>query len=103
MEPVRTVGRVFFPLDEELALLPGRLTPKHQEHLAHLGTWMPYERAAQMMETLLDIQVSEPSVRRGTQRAGASYQARQTAQSQLPPPATPVQSPAPEQLVMSTD
>jgi hypothetical protein len=103
MEPVPIVGRVFFPLDEELALLPGRLTPKHQEHLAHLGSWMPFQRAAQMMETLLDIQVSEPSVRRGTQCAGACYQTRQTAESQQPPSLAPAQSPAPEQLVMSTD
>jgi hypothetical protein len=103
MEPVPRVGRVFFPLDEELALLPGRLTPKHQEHLAHLGSWMPYERAAQMLETLLDIQVSEPSVRRGTQGAGASYQARQTEQSQQLPSPTSEHPPAPEQLVMSTD
>ena len=42
MEPVQIVGQVFFPLDEELGLLPGSLTPKHQEHLAHLSTWMPF-------------------------------------------------------------
>ena len=71
MEPAQTVGQVFFPLDEELALQPGSLTPRQQEHLAHLATWMPFERAAQMLEPLLGVQVSEPTVRRGTLRAGA--------------------------------
>jgi hypothetical protein len=80
---VRTVGQVFFPLDEELALRPGRLTPKHQEHLVHLASWMPFARAAQMLERLLGVQVSEPTVRRGTEHAGALYEALQTAQSQL--------------------
>jgi len=52
MGPARTVGQVFFPLDEELALQPGRLTPRQQEHLAHLAIWMPFARAAQMLEEL---------------------------------------------------
>jgi hypothetical protein len=81
MEPARTVGQVFFPLDEELALSPGGLTPKQQDHLAHLATWMPFERAREMLETLLGVQVSEPTVRRGTLHAGALYVAHQTVQS----------------------
>ena len=82
MGPAPPVAQGFFPLDEELALTGGSLTPKQQEHLAHLGSWMPFERAAQMLETLLGVQVSEPTVRRGTERAGTRYEARQTAQSQ---------------------
>jgi hypothetical protein len=68
---VLTVGQVFFPLDEEFALQPGSLTPRQQEHLAHLAIWMPFARAAQMLERLLGVQVSEPTVRRETERAGA--------------------------------
>ncbi len=34
------VVRGFFPLDEELSLLPGPLTPRLVEDLVHLGTWM---------------------------------------------------------------
>lgn len=82
MGPVPPVAQVFFPLDEELALTRGCLTPRQQEHLAHLGSWMPFERAREMLSTLLGVQVSEPTVRRGTERAGARYEARQTAQSQ---------------------
>jgi len=84
MGPVRASGTVFSPSMRELALLPGSLTPKYQEHLAHLGSWMHLNMLAQMLETLLGVQISEPSVRRGTERAGALYEARQTAQRKPP-------------------
>jgi hypothetical protein len=96
------VGQVFFPLDEELALQPGSLTPRQQEHLAHLATWMPFERAAQMLDRLLGVQVSEPTVRRGTLRAGALYETRQTAQSQQTSPAE-LTTVGVEKQVISTD
>lgn len=102
MGPAPPVGQVFFPLDEELALQPGRLTPRQQEHLAHLATWMPCERAREMLEELLGVQVSEPTVRRGTQCAGALYEARQTAQSQQPAQASR-EATLCEKQVMSTD
>ncbi len=83
MEPVPSVGRGFPPLDEELALLPGNsLTPRQQEHLVHLSSWMPFERAAQMLECLLGVQVSEATVRRQTEQVGALAQAAQTEQAQ---------------------
>ena len=96
------MGRVFSPLDEELAIQPGSLTPRQQEHLAHLATWMPFERAAQMLDKLLGVQVSEPTVRRATLRAGALYEARQTAQSQQTAPAESTVTSA-EHQVMSLD
>jgi Uncharacterised protein family (UPF0236) len=79
MAPAPPVGRGFFPLDEELALLPGSLTPLQQEHLVHLATWMPFARAAQMLERLLGVQVSEPTVRRQAEEAGAKLEAVQRA------------------------
>ena len=102
MEPVPRVGRVFFPLDEDLGLRPGTLTPKHQDHLAHLSTWMPFERACQMLETLLGIQVSEPTARRATERAGSLLEARQTTQSQQPATPSAVMTLC-EKQVVSTD
>jgi hypothetical protein len=39
-----------FPLDEELRLLPGHLTPSLQESLAHLNTWMPFPRAVKELK-----------------------------------------------------
>lgn len=78
MEPVPYVEQVFFPLDEELGLLPGSLTPKQQENLVHLGSWMPFEKAGQMLERLVGVQVSEATVRRLTERSGACVEATQT-------------------------
>jgi hypothetical protein len=102
MEPAPTVGQVFFPLDEELALQPGCLTPRQREHLVHLAVWMPFERARELLEEVLGIQVSEPTVRRGTERAGACYEAHQTAQSQQEMPGSPQVS-YEEKQVFSTD
>jgi hypothetical protein len=75
------VGQGFSPLDEELALLPGSLTPRQQDHLVHLATWMPFARAVQMLERLLGVQISEPTVRRQAEAAGAQVEAVQTAQA----------------------
>lgn len=86
MAPVPPVGRGFFPLDEELALPPGTsLTPRQQEHLVHLSSWMPFERAAKMLQCLLGVQVSEATTRRQTEQAGALAHAVQTAQAQATP------------------
>src|SRR6266852_3675844 len=41
MEAARPVGWAFFPLDEELGLLSGGLTPRGEELLARLASWMP--------------------------------------------------------------
>lgn len=77
-----TCGTGLFPLDEELALLPrSSLTPRQQEHLVHLASWMPFEQAAKMLECLLGVQVSEAATRRQTEQAGAHAQAAQTAQA----------------------
>jgi hypothetical protein len=72
--------RGFSPLDEELGLLPGGLTPTLVEHLVHLATWMPFVPAGRMMQRLLRVDVSEATVRRQTEQAGAAYVAVQTAE-----------------------
>ncbi len=48
------VVRGFSPLDEELALLPGGLTPTVVEHLVHLATWMPFTPAARLFLAAMD-------------------------------------------------
>lgn len=77
MDNARSVARAFSPLDEELGLLPGSLTPRLAESVVRLGTWMPFARAAAELEHLLGLQISEASVRRLSERAGASYVAVQ--------------------------
>jgi hypothetical protein len=56
---VRGAGRGFFPLDEELELLSGKLTPREHERLVRLSGWVPFERAAELLEEFLGIAISK--------------------------------------------
>lgn len=94
----------FFPLDEELQLLPGSLTPALQEALVRLGAWMPFEKAAGLVADFMRLSsVSEGMARRHTEEAGAAYvaiqeQAVEQLEKTLPPaPAVPAK------LVMEVD
>ena len=77
---VRNVDRGFFPLDEELELLPGVLSPHGHESLVRLASWMPFKKAAEMFEDLLGIQISKLLSQRYTEGAGAAYVSLQTAE-----------------------
>jgi hypothetical protein len=92
------VGPGFSPLDEELALVPGQLTPLVRESLVRLGTWMPFGRAVQELAHFMAVDVGVSTARRATEAAGAAYEALQTAEVEVleretPPPPTgpPVQ------------
>jgi hypothetical protein len=97
------VGRSFSPLDEELGLLPGVLTPRLQEQLAHLGSWMPFAPAARMVARFTGVQISAATARRLTEVVGRAALAVETAAvarlcDELPPvPA------GPERAVLSVD
>ena len=80
MASARAAKRAFFPLDEELALLPGRLTPLLQDHLAHLGSWMPFAKAASMLERFTHVRVSKATAQRHTEAIGIAYEAVQLAE-----------------------
>jgi hypothetical protein len=67
---VRSVGKVFFPLDEELRLLGSDVTPQVQEGLVRLAAWVPFGPAAELLESLLGVHVSKASARRYTLEAG---------------------------------
>ena len=75
---VQGVDKGFFPLDEELRLLPGELTPHGQENLVRLCGWMPFEKAAEMFAALQEIEVSAALSQRSSERAGAAYVELQT-------------------------
>jgi len=84
------VGRGFFPLDEELELLPGRLTPRGQEELIRLSSWMPFERATELLADMQGIRVSPSMSKRSSEAAGAVYVEMQTKEverleKELPP------------------
>lgn len=106
MERARCVEPGFFPLDNEWELLPGSLTPSQHEHLVHLGSGMPFARAGQLMHRLLGVQVSEPTVRRLTERAGAlveTVQEEARRQADGARPAEEGTSRADQKLVVSGD
>lgn len=84
MEPARPVGRVFSPLDEELALLPGTLAPRQQGHLVQLLSWMPFRHARRVLEELLGVSVSPETARRLGEAVGKEVEEKQTADAQEP-------------------
>jgi hypothetical protein len=98
MPAARPAAAGFSPLDEELGLVPGALTPRLHERLVRLGTWLPFRPAARMLGYFLGVTVSEATARRQTEGAGAAYVALQEAEAaQLereapePPAGPPVQ------------
>jgi len=78
MANVQSVDRGFFPLDEELKLLPGILTPHGHESLVRLSSWMPFEKAVELLGELMGIEVSRLVGQRYTEEAGAAYERLQT-------------------------
>jgi hypothetical protein len=78
MGSVQRAERGFFPLDEELELLSGSLTPHGHESLVRLSGWMPFEQAVGIFADLLGIQVSKSMSQRYAEAAGAAYVKIQT-------------------------
>ena len=70
---VHSVGKGFFPLDEALGLLPGMLTPHGHECLVRLAAWMPFGRAAEILEDFMGVHVSPIVSRKYTEEAGLAY------------------------------
>jgi hypothetical protein len=102
-EPALNVEQVFFPLDDELGLLPGSLAPRQQEHLVHLACWMPFDKAAQMIEEILGVHTNEETVRQLTERTGACMEAAQAAESDAPSSQVSDDQPAPQRCALSAD
>ena len=75
---VRSVDKGFFPLDEELKLLPGALTPHGHECLVRLAGWVPFWKAAVLFEDFMGIHVSKSMSQRYAEEAGAAYVGLQT-------------------------
>jgi hypothetical protein len=73
------VGTGLSPLDAELALRPGTLTPRVQASLVRLGSWMPFAHAARELGWLTRAMVRESVAERLTEAAGAAYVAEPTA------------------------
>lgn len=103
MGSARSVGRVFSPLDAELELLPGRLTPHAHECLVRFGAWIPFEKASRELAFVLKVEVSEPTARRYVEAAGAAYEAHQEAEVKRLERETPVAVAGPQKMLFSVD
>ena len=103
MRSVRAVKRGFFPLDEELQLLAGHYTPTVYEDLTRLATWMPFARAVKEVAYFRRTSVTEATVRRQTEAAGAAYVAVQQQAVERLERETPPAPKGPEQQFLSVD
>lgn len=103
MASVPAVDTLFSPLDRELGLLPGQLTPLLQEQAVRLGQAVPsFAEAALILESFTHVQVDESTVRRLTQRAGKALLAEETAA--LAAESTAADGdPVPEKLFLAVD
>ena len=70
----------FSPLDEALGLGSGELSPRLVEAVARLGAKLPFAQAAEEIGRFWGVWVSEDTVRRLTETAGAAYVAVQEAE-----------------------
>src|SRR2546423_15238740 len=80
MRSARPVARAFPPLDEELALLPGAFSPRLVADLVRLGAWIPFPHLPEVLRGLTGTAISEATIRRTTEAAGAAYVAVQDAE-----------------------
>ena len=101
--------QAFSPLDEQLRLQPGQLTPLQLQHLVHFASLHSFEQATNMLQQHHGVQVSASTSRRQTEALGAAAQAVQNAQARttlLQKEAKPQPDAAPKEAVkqvMSSD
>lgn len=94
----------FSPLDEELELLPGGLTPRLHEALVRLSTHIPsFAKAARELTWFTGAQLHPDTARQRTEAAGAvlvAYETREAARILREQPAPPC---TPDSLLVSVD
>lgn len=104
MENVQSVELDFFPLDEELELLPGSLTPQAHECLVRWGARLPsFKQAIQELSLSLKVKVSEATGRRWTEAAGAAYEVVQQQEVERIERTLPLPPPGANKLQVSAD
>jgi hypothetical protein len=98
------VGAGFFPLDEELALLPGNLTPRLQEALVRLSSQQPsFAKASAELAFFTGALVHADTARRRTEAAGTVLLAHQSAEAARIVREHPTPPAGPDTLVFSVD
>jgi hypothetical protein len=103
MKFVQGAGKGFFPLDEELELLPGVLTPHGHECLVRLASWMPFEKATELLADFMGIRVSEIVSQKYTETAGAAYEQMQNEEVEQMEREAPLAENSGDKLQISVD
>lgn len=94
----------FSPLDEELGLLPGNLTPRLQEALVRLSTHIPsFAKATRELTWFTGATVHPDTARQRTEAAGAVLLAYETAEAARLLREHPAPPCAPDTLLVSVD
>lgn len=83
--------------------MSGGLTPWLSEALARLGAWVPFEQAARLLECLTGVRVSEATVRRQTEEAGAYLLAVETEEAERIEEEAPASPAGPAKQCLSAD
>lgn len=78
MGSVPSASAGFFPLDNQLALLPGQYSPTLQQMLVRLCAWMPFAQAAGFVQDFAHVAVSEGTAQRLSYAAGTTAVVQQT-------------------------
>lgn len=103
MASVRSVARVFFPLDDQLALLGGRLSPTLHGWLVRLSSYLPFAQAAALLSEFAHVPLSEGSAQRLTYAAGSSVVVEQTLEADRIMQDMPEAPAGPACLLLSAD
>jgi hypothetical protein len=103
MGSVPRVGRAFSPLDEELGIVRGSLTPSLLEHVVRLGARLPFAQAAAEITAVRRVAISASTVRRQTERAGAVEVETIAAAVERLEREAPSPPPGPDKAVVSVD
>jgi hypothetical protein len=103
MRCARPAEQVFFPLDDELALLPGELSATLAQGVVRLGTQLPFAQAAAEVAFFWGVELEETTVRRYTHAAGGAYVGEQTAELERLERARPAAPAGPAVQYLSAD
>jgi hypothetical protein len=104
MAPAQPAVQAFFPLDEELGLVPGALTPRLQEALVRLSTHIPsFAKASAELTFFTGVHIHPDTARRRTEAAGQLALAHETAQAAHILHNHPVSPHGPDMLLFSVD
>jgi hypothetical protein len=103
MVSVRRVAPGFSPLDDQLALLPGHLTPTLHAWLVRLSTYLPFAQAAALLSEMAHVPLSEGTAQRLTYAAGTTVVVQQTLEADRITREAPPPRPGPDCLLLSAD